>query len=205
MPYGSYDWTLSEQLRCRELERRDGARDGRKVIGVDLMDQHSTSIPYLKITRLICSVGARLFARGDNPSLSNGEDSPFAYTAGPYVPTKCWSNSDFATGACCAHFNATRVAVKGSSIEACSFHDSGAWEGELHLEQGIELERAVPELGGTAQNARCGRRHGDFGARGVITLGESDINRKISSWTEDTGWSTLGTQLIVEVWLGALI
>ncbi|KAJ6577002.1 hypothetical protein DFH09DRAFT_1077948 [Mycena vulgaris] len=74
------------------------------------------------------SVGARLLARGDNPSLSNGEDSPFAYTAGPYVPTECWSNSDFATGACCAHFNATRVAVKGSSIKACSFHDIGAWD-----------------------------------------------------------------------------
>ncbi|KAJ7142489.1 hypothetical protein C8R44DRAFT_846492 [Mycena epipterygia] len=51
-----------------------------------------------------------LFPR-DNPSLSN----------------ECWASNDAASATCCAHFNATRVTVKGSKIQACTYHGSG-WD-----------------------------------------------------------------------------
>lgn len=40
---------------------------------------------------------------------------------------ECWANNDAASAACCAHFNATRVTVNGSKIQACTYHGSG-WD-----------------------------------------------------------------------------
>ncbi|KAJ7119312.1 hypothetical protein C8R43DRAFT_1112449 [Mycena crocata] len=55
--------------------------------------------------------GRPLLIRSDNPKLND----------------QCWSSDDFASAFCCAKFNGTRVKVKGSDIQACSFHDIGQW------------------------------------------------------------------------------
>ncbi|KAJ7613832.1 hypothetical protein DFH06DRAFT_1312595 [Mycena polygramma] len=63
---------------------------------------------------------ASLLTRDDNPSLSN----------------QCWSDNEFATTACCTSLGGTRVTVDGSSIQACTFHDSAQWNSCIHNQTG---------------------------------------------------------------------
>ncbi|KAJ7182722.1 hypothetical protein C8R43DRAFT_11508 [Mycena crocata] len=142
------------------------------------MDSKSTRVTLLKSNM---SLGARfgtsLYSRADGfPSLSNGEE--FLHLCLEIRScikslSECWSNSESATSKCCAQFNGTRTAVKGSSIDACTYHADGkAWaaciQGSVSSSQ-TSCSSSGSVSGGSGGSPSSGSRTASSG--GILVLG----------------------------------
>ncbi|KAJ7907644.1 hypothetical protein B0H13DRAFT_2332140 [Mycena leptocephala] len=63
------------------------------------------------------------------------------------LSNQCWANNDSASATCCSKLGGTRVSVKGSDIQGCTFHDADKWKSCINDQTGGNNAQACSSSG----------------------------------------------------------